>query len=50
MSKIGNYVVGAEEDGTLIFNEQENYFEEVDNKEDQNKGEDDVIKPYPSKI
>ena len=50
MSKIGNYVVGAEEDGTLIFNEQENCYEEVDNKEDQNKGEDDVIKPYPSKI
>ena len=30
MSKIGNYVVGGEEDGTLHFNEEERCYEEVD--------------------
>ena len=33
MAKIGNYVVGAEEDGTIVFNEQANCYDEVDNKE-----------------
>ena len=32
MSKMGNYVVGANEDGTLTFNEQENCYKEVENK------------------
>jgi hypothetical protein len=32
MSKIGNHVVGAEENGTLTFNEQENCYKEVENK------------------
>ena len=32
MSKMGNYVVGAEEDGTIIFNEQENCYEEKEKK------------------
>ena len=31
MSKMGNYVVGAEEDGTIVFNEQTNCYDEVDN-------------------
>ena len=31
MAKIGNYVVGAEEDGTIVFNEQTNCYDEVDN-------------------
>ena len=30
MAKIGNYVVGGEEDGTLRFNEDEHCYEEVD--------------------
>ena len=30
MSKMGNYVVGGEEDGTLRFNEDEHCYEEVD--------------------
>ena len=30
MSKMGNNVVGANEDGTLIFNEQESCYEEAD--------------------
>ena len=30
MAKMGNYVVGGEEDGTLRFNEDEHCYEEVD--------------------
>ena len=30
MSKYGNHVVGGQEDGSLIFNEQEQCYEEVD--------------------
>ena len=30
MSKSGNYVVSAEEDGTISFNEEERCYEEVD--------------------
>lgn len=33
MSKIGNYVVGAEEDGTIIFDEQENCYKELTEEE-----------------
>jgi len=52
MSKYGNYVVGAEEDGTITFNEEEHCYEEIEHpivdeeKErragffDNNKGEE----------
>tara|TARA_Y100001951_G_scaffold10962_1_gene7021 strand:- start:29 stop:196 length:168 start_codon:yes stop_codon:yes gene_type:complete len=30
MAKIGNYVVGGEEDGTLRFNEDEHCYEEIE--------------------
>jgi hypothetical protein len=34
MSKMGNYVVGAEEDGTIVFNEQTNCYESQTEKLD----------------
>ena len=49
MAKIGNYVVGGEEDGTLRFNEDEHCYEEiehpsVDEEKERRAGffEDDV--------
>jgi len=45
MSKMGNYVVGAEEDGTIIYNEQENCYEYT-----HTKGRGSVRKPLIRKI
>ena len=45
MSKMGNYVVGAEEDGTIIYNEQENCYEYP-----HTKGRGRVRKPLIRKI